>query len=337
MPIPWLFIGAGAVAATAGIGKTVKAGIDNHNAKELNEAANNRIESAKGKLDKTRKACGVALDELGQEKLFVLNHSIKEFLNSFEKLKNVDFRETQGINELSKFHIDKKSFEELKEMESFAASFLEGSVAGAMGGALTAFGAYGAAKTFAHASTGIAIKALKGIAAKNATLAFFGGGSLAAGGLGMAGGAAVLGGLVAGPALLVMGFITGAQADKNLENAYANTAKSHEISEQLNAGSEQCIAIRRRTYMFYDLLARLDAYFYPLIYLMENVIEQEGTDYSKFSIESKKIIASVASVAVTIKAVLDTALLTENGSLTIESERIAQEILEDLNKKKDVA
>ena len=303
MPIPLLFIGAGALAAT-GLGKTVKAGIDNHNAKELNEAADYRIEYAKIKLDKKRNECAIALEELGQQKLFVLNHSIKEFLNSFEKLKDVEFRETQGINELNKFHIPKNDFEELKEMKSFAASFLEGSVAGAV----TAFGAYGTIKT-------------------NATLAFFRGGSVKVG-------AAVLGGLVAGPALLVMGFITGSQADKNLENAYANTAKSHEISEQLNAGSEQCSAIRRRTYMFYNLLARLDAYFYPLIYLMENVIEREGTDYSKFSDEGKKLIASVASVAVTIKAVLDTPLLTEDGRLTMESERIAQEVLEDLTKKR---
>ena len=84
----------------------------------------------------------------------------------------------------------------------------------AAGGSLAAFGAYSAATTFATASTGTAIASLSGAAASNATLAFFGGGSLAAGGLGMAGGAAVLGGLVAGPALLVMGIIIGALGPK---------------------------------------------------------------------------------------------------------------------------
>jgi hypothetical protein len=67
----------------------------------------------------------------------------------------------------------------MEKMGSFAASLAEGSAAGAVGGALTAFGAYSAAATFASASTGTAISTLSGAAASNATLAFFGGGSLA--------------------------------------------------------------------------------------------------------------------------------------------------------------
>jgi hypothetical protein len=53
-----------------------------------------------------------------------------------------------------------------------------------IGGA--AFGAWSGAMAFGAASTGTAISALSGIAATNATLAFLGGGSLAAGGLGIA-------------------------------------------------------------------------------------------------------------------------------------------------------
>ena len=55
--------------------------------------------------------------------------------------------------------------------------------------------AYTVSYTHLCASTGTSIASLSGAAATNATLAFFGGGSLAAGGLGMAGGTAVLGGL----------------------------------------------------------------------------------------------------------------------------------------------
>lgn len=92
------------------------------------------------------------------------------------------------------------------------------------------------------------------------------------------------------------------------------------MTEELNTGSMQCEAIRRRTYMFYNLLARLDARFLPLIYKMEDIIKTEGDDYRFYSNESKKIIASCASIAVTIKAVLDTPLLTDDGLLTGESE-----------------
>lgn len=114
--------------------------------------------------------------------------------------RKVDFTASEGLDELNKLRIDKAAFAELKTMGNIASSLLEGGVTGAASGALAAFGAYSAASALATASTGTAISALSGVAASNATLAFFGGGSLAAGGLGMAGGAAVLGGLVAGPA-----------------------------------------------------------------------------------------------------------------------------------------
>lgn len=333
MPLPLLFIGGAALAGAVGVGKTIKAGVDNSNAKSINESANADIEYAKEALDKHRKMVSNALDKLGEEKVFILNNNIKEFLETFEKIKNVDFAESKNLSEISRLHIDQKTFVELREMESFVSSLVSGGVAGAAGGAMAAIGAYGAAQTLAAASTGTAIASLSGAAATNATLAFFGGGSLAAGGLGITGGTAVLGGLVAGPALLVMGVITGSKASKNLEEAYSNSAKAEEICEQLETASTQCDVIRRRTYMFYNLLTRLDAYFLPLIYNIEEIVNNEGTDYNAYSSSSKKIIAASASIAGTIKAVLDTPLLTEEGDLTEESETVAVEIGESLNKK----
>jgi hypothetical protein len=76
--------------------------------------------------------------------------------------------------------------------------------------------------------------------------------------------------------------------------------------------------------MFYNLLARLDSYFLPLIYRMEDIIKAEGDDYRAYSAESKKVIASCASIAVSIKAVLDTPMLTDDGLLTDESAAIVE-------------
>ena len=326
MPLPLVFIGIAAVTGSAGLGLGVKAGVDQHNANEINEGANSLVDDAANRMELVREQCGNSLKCLGEEKVFVLNNTIKQFLDSFQKLKNVDFRETEGLSELKKLHIDQKDFEELSAMTDFALSLAQSGLSGIAGGALTAFGAYSAAGALASASTGTAIASLSGAAATNATLAFFGGGSLAAGGLGMAGGTAVLGGLVAGPALLVMGTIMGAKAGKNLENARTNAAKAEEICAELQAGIKQCVAIRRRSYMFYSLLARLESYLLPLNYGMEEIIENEGVDYSLFSNDSKKAIASAASIAGTIKAVLDTPILNEDGNLTDDSSDIIQSI-----------
>lgn len=125
----------------------------------------------------------------------------------------------------------------------------------------------------------------------------FGDGKLATGGFGMAGGMMVLGGLVA-----------------------------------LNAATYQCSAIRRRSYMFYNLLAHLDSYFLEQVWKMQDIVATEGVDYRAYKPESKKCIAAAASTACTIKAVLDTPILTQEGELTEASEKIVEEIGEKIYK-----
>lgn len=334
MPLPILFIGIAVATGGLGIGKTIKAGVDANEASKINKSAQELVDESTKRMDLQRKACGTSLERLGEQKLFVLNSSMNDFLNSFSKIKNVDFRDSAELEELKNFHIDSKYFAEMKSMVNFAGSIAGGTAAGTAGGALVAFGAYGAAQALAAASTGTAIASLSGAAATNATLAFFGGGSLAAGGLGMAGGTAVLGGLVAGPALMVMGFVAGAAAKKNLEKAYTNRDEAIQIFEQLSAASLQCESIRRRTYMYYNLLARLDAYFLPLIYRMEDILKSEGDDYRMYQPESKKAIASCASFAVTIKTLLDTPILTEEGYLTEASKEAVEKVEEKLKEQK---
>ena len=325
MPLPLLFIGIAAASGTIGVGKTVKAVVNTREARSINQDASASIDEAKTALEAQRDLCRDALTNLGKEKLFILNSSIQSFIQTFQRIKNIDFQTSEGLEELNKMPLDHKEFEELKEMVNFAFHIAESAAVGTVGGALTAIGAYGVATTFAAASTGTAIASLSGAAATNATLAFFGGGSLAAGGLGMAGGTAVLGGLVAGPALLVMGLIGGAKASKELENARANQAQAQVICEELHQGGLACEAIQRRCNMFYNLLARLDAYFLPLEYRMEDIVESEGEDYRQYHPESKKTVAACAAAVSSIKAVLDTPLLTEDGSLTEESEAIVTE------------
>lgn len=300
--------------------------MDNTNANKINTAANEGVDNARKRLEQQRGAVAQSLEKLGEEKLQILAGTVTSFVSAFEKIKNIDFTSSVGLEELEKLHIDQKDFEELKELGNFAIQVAGGVTAGAAGGALTAIGAYGAAQTFAAASTGTAIASLSGAAATNATLAFFGGGSLAAGGLGMAGGMMVLGGLVAGPALLVMGLITGAKSQEKLDQALINKAQAEEIMEALHVASDQCSAIRRRAYLFYSLLAHLDTYLLPLVWQMEDIIAKEGTDYRTYSPESKKVIMAAASNAGSVKAVLDVPILTDDGSLTEQSGEIVDKI-----------
>ena len=322
MPIPFLFIAAGVGSGLVGVGKGIKAGIDQKEANDTNEMAERKVDRAKEKANESRKNCGHAIDSLGKRKVAVLDGSIKNFITEFEKLNHVELTESTGLNELQKMVLDKKSFAELKDLQGMASSLAGGLASGAMAGALTAFGAYGAAGALATASTGTAIASLSGAAATNATLAFFGGGSLAAGGLGMAGGTAVLGGLVAGPALAVLGVVAGAKASKNLDAANANYAKAKEFEEEMKTAAALCYGIRRRAAMFNRFLVRLQTVFDPIVWEMTQIIKEKGTDFRNFSDDERKCVASAMSLAGAIKAVLDTPILDEAGNLTEESGEI---------------
>ena len=326
MPLPIVFIAIAAGSALLGVGKSVKAGVDIHDAKKTNEKANDIVDSAKASLNIARQGSGSSLQRLGERKMKILNSSISHFIKSFGQLKNVDFRDSDGLNELNKLRLDSTDFEELKELSGFATNVAGGIAGGALGGALTAFGAYSAAGSFAVASTGTAIASLSGAAATNATLAFFGGGSLAAGGLGVAGGTMVLGGLVAGPALAIMGFIVGAKASSAKDDAYSNLAKAKEMAAEFKLAADLCHSISKRCNLFVDKLNQLDSYFKPLIAKIDEAINEHGTDYRAFSQEQKNATAAAASLAKAIKMVLDTTILESNGSLTIESGKILQQI-----------
>lgn len=100
----------------------------------------------------------------------------------------------------------------LSGLEITRASLSTGGIAGAAAGG----GAAALMTALGTASTGTALSSLSGAAFTHALLASFGGGSLASGGLGMAGGAVVLGSLVTIPALAIAGLV----ADKQIEKAY---------------------------------------------------------------------------------------------------------------------
>lgn len=324
MPIPLLFIGIGAAAGAFGVGKSIKAGVDQKEANSTNERADDIVRGASKKIETCRKNCGQAIDSLGKRKIQVLDEGVKPFIAEFEKLNRVELSESKGLNELQKIVLDKKTFTELKELQSMATSMVGGVASGAMAGAITAFGAYGAAGALATASTGTAIATLSGAAATNATLAFFGGGSLAAGGLGMAGGTAVLGGLVAGPALAVLGVVVGAKASANRDKAYSNLARAEEFKEEMDAASSLCIGIRKRCAMFNRFLISLNSVFEPLVYEMTQIIKTKGNDFRTFSDDEKKVVAEAMAMAAAIKAILDTPILDDAGNLTNESDKMVE-------------
>ena len=194
-------------AGLVGAKKALDASDKNARARRMNRRAQETFENAKKELLAARDEAGKALENLGQAKVDILHGSVTRFVDTFGKIHHVELADSVGMDELSEFEVNEDTLKEMGELGSLAAKMASGTVEGLAAGGLMAFGAYSAAGLLGTAGTGAAIAGLSGAAATNATLALLGGGTLAAGGLGIAGGTAVLGGLVAGPAIAVMGFM----------------------------------------------------------------------------------------------------------------------------------
>ena len=179
--------------------------------------------------------------------------------------------------------LDGADVKDIEELSSVVSSMLSGTIAGGSIGAIAAFRAYNGVMLLGTASTGTAIGTLSGVAATNATLAWLGGGTLAAGGFGMAGGACVLGGLVAAPALVVLGCVMGAKASKKLDQALENKAQAKEFKEQMKVLVTVCKGISERANMFIDLINTLQAIMAPRLSSILDIIRNNDYEYSNFS------------------------------------------------------
>ena len=212
MPFPALLLwGGAAIVAAAGVKKGYDAHCDSDRAKEIGENAEQKYKKAEKSLESARKNTQEALEFLGQVKLAAFTNQIKHMVDMHKKFKS----KLEGYNE-------RVYIENLKNFEVLVTKSIEvekGLGTGAVGGALAALGAYGSVGALATASTGTAIGTLSGAAATNATLAWLGGGSLAAGGFGMTGGMVALGGIALAPLLAIGGFWMASKAEEALTNA----------------------------------------------------------------------------------------------------------------------
>lgn len=322
MPIPFfpfIAIAISALAAIRGAKEGCQAVADNDRANQNLERARLLQASLKARLAgaERRKTC--ALERLGTAKLQMWDGTFSEFVNLVQKIKDLHLASTAELDGRSNLKIDRVSIQELKEVCLSAGTFLQGAAGGAVAGGLAAFGAYGTAGTFAVASTGTAISGLSGVAATNATLAALGGGSLAAGGLGMAGGTLVLGGLVAGPALAVLGCVLRAQASAKLDKTRTALAEVRSAEAEVGVVVVGLDGIVRHADMMRQALASIDEIFRPALERLAHVVKAKGCDYARYGAKEQAVVAAVLGAAQAAKSLLDAPLLNRKGALSASS------------------
>lgn len=323
MPIP-IILGAAALAAAGyGVKKGMDAKEDYEIAEYNNDKAKEMVDFAQTSIERQRDTTSASIRNLGTRKLEILGFSMIDFVNIYQQLKYVELTESIGIEEINKFKPDSPEFEELKEVSIEAHDMLTTAGGSIAAGTALAAGTYGAVMSggFAAASTGTAIGALSGVAATNATLAWLGGGSLAAGGMGMGVGMAVLGGIVAGPALAIGGVFMASKAEEALNNSRSNVKKAERFAEESKNICSVLNAINVRANQIDSILFNLNNILKDANELMTSIVKLNGVDYRKFAPVQKKTISKAVFVAIGIKNIIDTPLLTEDGKLDIKSEQ----------------
>lgn len=240
MPLPLVAIGigVGAVSAATGIAAAWKMRQDKKRYEERREAYEARYSDYDGFARKTQGA----LDDLHLQRV-----------GAVETLREAaDFLVRANVKERD-WDVPTITPEQFAEIEDVVASL--GDIAARLGfsyagsgvaGAGAAAGAYAAASAFGTASTGAAISGLAGAAARNATLAWLGGGSLASGGGGIAAGVASLAGIALTPLAIIPPIVAWTRAIRQSNRIDEAIAEMDVHEAEFGRHKAELTAIRER-------------------------------------------------------------------------------------------
>ena len=294
MALPFILAGAALLAGGIGVKKGIDAKEDFDRAERIGRRAKRNHEDAIESLESEREKTNQSFQDLGRLKVSIFSDQIKYLVDERKKRKKAKSKMT-GFEQM----VEELNLPQMEKMVLGSLDIEKGLASGAASGALMGLGAYGSVGMLASASTGTAIASLSGAAATNATLAWLGGGSLAAGGFGMAGGMVVLGGLVAGPAIAITGFVMASKAEEALTKARDYESEVDQAIEKINSMEIVLKGLQANALEMSMTLTKLAKYF----------------DECKSDVESNEqgAFERLLKCGSALKSVLDTPIMEKNG------------------------
>lgn len=320
MPLP--FILAGAAIAVTGFG--AKKGYDGYQDKSeastILDNAKSEYENAKADFDGVNDRTTESLTKLGELQLSV-GSDFKEFRTIAKDL--LEKLDQSGEKDLT-LDIPQHQLLKIDELVLSTTTYLGQVAGGGAAGAAAAYAVYGGVMALAAASTGTPIAALSGAAAYNAAMAAIGGGSLATGGFGMAGGAMVLGGVVAAPIIAIAGWAFASHAEAALSDAQKTQSEVGDAVLKMGTAQEQLIRTRDyvdHVYLETDrIYSEFSGYFDELKRV--GLFVETGGNIATLKDEVVRIITNGYKVAAILTDIITTPLfkpkLDEKGNVVID-------------------
>ena len=273
------------------------------------------------------------LESFGKFRLEALSATVGKFLHCLEIMnQKAKGKEYEFLSE-----IDIQA-EEIKEMEAVDMKASDALRTLAVGGGFAAIGVIGtpaivtgAVTAMCAAGTGTAISTLSGAAASNAVLAWLGGGTIAAGGGGVAAGTVVLGAITAtatiGLAVVAVGTLASKFYAKKNSEAEAYLAEVKVWAEQMQASWTILGGVKRRIEELHDLTAQLEERASAVLGKLETLAPVFDTNNNNHV----TLFQQSAILAKSMSELAQTPILDNDGNISDESGIIAAKTQKILN------
>ena len=313
-----VLLGAGAAISAIYGGAKGYEGVSNlKRAEEIGNRAQRRHATAVKRLERKRDAVSHRAKKYGRYLVRLSETTLEdtrvllETLQAKSKKKHLSLPRSVSVQVGSIAAFTQTVLDPPRDFAGIAQAAAAGSAAGGA--------AMGMAGLVGTAGTGAAIGGLSGAAATNATLAWLGGGSLAAGGGGMAVGTAVIGGVVAGPAIAVTGFVIASKGEKALTKARKYESKIARKVAKLDAMIEVMGRVETRVDELHDLTKSLNRR------ARAGLAKVDPESFDRASDDDVGRLTIALQLVKGLSMVMQTPVLDESGDLTKSSAAIQLE------------
>ena len=238
-------------------------------AERINIKTFNKLGEAENELNKQKEKTEKSLIRLANRKKGILSTSIKNFIDLYSQIIKVNFKEGEGIKELSKSQFSLSVVQDIKRMINVASENLD---------------------TKQTVMTMVTKWGITGVISK--------------------------------------------EAEIDVATAQMRKKQANVIKSQLKIEYTALDAIYQRADRITNVLTKLNILFLKSIVNTKNIIEKNGMDRRNYSKHERESIQLCMNLASTIKIILDTPLLDDDGKImeqTLNAIEIGESYLEKIN------
>ncbi len=291
MPLPFILGGLALAAAVYGFKKSIDASETADKVNEIVKEAEDLKEGAKNRVESAQSGCKNALMRLGEKKFHVISRGVSRFVVYFNQLKG------------HQFFVKASDMQDLHKQVSVAQNFSKQLNASGMSEESTIGGMF--------ASYG-------GLCVSSWTTGAMLGGGLTMGGLA---GMAVLGGLVAGPALAILGAVSADEMEEKLEKAKAYYSQVEKAVKKADAIIDQFQAIEKMAKLFTRQITKCDALFLSISQDAIATMKKHNYNHSLYSQEERDQLCVTVSTLMTLSAFLKVPIIDQHQKLQEKAQR----------------